>query len=196
MSTSLLLLAAGASTRMGLPKMFLYYKGQTLLHHITGEALAIVQTPVFIVAGDHITAVKEVLLGSNVLVLHNPHWQEGMGGSIRTGIQGILDAGPVPDAILITVCDQPFINTALLQQLIDAKTATGKGIVACTYDETIGTPVLFDKKYYEALLQLNGQQGAKRILQLYPDDVATIPFPLGGVDIDTPEDYDKLLNTR
>lgn len=194
MSTTLLLLAAGASTRMGLPKMFLYYKGKTLLHHITGEALAITQIPVFVVTGDHTAAVREILRESPVSVLHNPHWQEGMGGSIRTGIQGILDAGPVPDAVLITVCDQPFINSLLLQQLMDAKTDTGKGIVACTYDETIGTPVLFDKKYYEALLQLNGQQGAKRILQQFPDDVTTIPFPMGGVDIDTPEDYDRLLN--
>jgi molybdenum cofactor cytidylyltransferase len=195
MCTTLLLLAAGASTRMGLPKMFLYYKGQTLLHHITSEALAVVQSPVFIVSGDHTAAVKDILLGSPVLVLHNPYWQEGMGGSIRTGIQGILDAGPAPEAVLITVCDQPFITASLLEEMIAVKAESGKGIIGCAYDGTIGTPVLFDKKYYEALLQLNGQQGAKRILQQFPDDVATIPFPMGSVDIDTPEDYEKLLNS-
>jgi molybdenum cofactor cytidylyltransferase len=195
MRTSLLLLAAGASSRLGLPKMFLYYKGKTLLHHITDEAMVAMQTPLFIVTGEHTNAIKGILQGSQALVLHNDHWQEGMGGSIRTGVQGILDAGYEPEAVLITVCDQPFITAALLSAMIATKANTDKGIVACAYDETIGTPVLFDKKYYPALLELSGQHGAKKILQQFPDDVETVPFPLGSVDIDTPEDYERLLNS-
>jgi molybdenum cofactor cytidylyltransferase len=196
MHTSLLLLAAGASSRLGLPKMFLYYKGKTLLHHITDAAMDVVPSPLFVVAGEHTQAIRNILQGHTAMVLHNDHWQEGMGGSIRTGIQGILDAGYAPESVLITVCDQPFITPDLLNALITAKTETGKGIIACSYDETIGTPVLFDKQYYPNLLELNGQHGAKKILQQFPDDVTTVPFPQGGVDIDTPEDYERLCLGR
>jgi molybdenum cofactor cytidylyltransferase len=95
--------------------------------------------------------------------------------------------------VFIVVCDQPFVNATLLHQLIAQQIITGKGIIASTYDNTAGTPVLFNKIYFADLLALQGQEGAKKILQEYTDDLALVPFPLGALDIDTAEDYQQLL---
>lgn len=195
MTTAVLLLAAGASSRMGQPKMFLSWQGKTFLEH-TVSAAATVSPPVFIVTGQHTDAIAMALAGKEVQLIPNERWQEGMGTSIAAGVAGMMQAGFTPDALIIAVCDQPFITGGLLQQMIAEKERSGKGIAGCSYDNTIGTPVLFDKKYFSALQQLNGQQGAKRLLQQFPAAVVTIPFPLGSIDIDTPEDYERLTNLK
>lgn len=193
MTTAVLLLAAGASSRMGKPKMFLTYQGKTLLQH-TVEVAAVINHPVFVVTGEHTQAIATSLQSYNVQLIHNEQWQEGMGSSIAAGVTGIVQAGYDPDVIIIAVCDQPFITADLLQQMIAVNKQSGKGMVGCAYSDTIGTPVLFDKKYRTALQGFSGQQGAKRLLQQFPDDVAVVPFPLGSIDIDTPEDYERLVN--
>lgn len=193
MTTAVLLLAAGASSRMGQPKMFLTWQGQTLLQHAVSAAASI-STPVFVVTGEHPDRIAAALQQSAVQLIPNPQRQEGMGTSVATGVTGMLQAGHSPDSIIVMVCDQPFITAGLLQQMIDTRESSGKGIIGCSYDNTIGTPVLFDKKYFSALQGLNGQQGARRLLQQYAEDVAAVPFPEGSIDIDTPEDYERLVN--
>jgi molybdenum cofactor cytidylyltransferase len=193
MTTAVLLLAAGASLRMGQPKMFLTWQGETLLQHAVSAA-AKISTPVFVVTGEHTDRIATALQHAPVQLIRNPQWQEGMGSSVAAGVTGILQAGLSPEQLIIVVCDQPFISAELLQQLIDMKASSGKGIVGCSYDNTIGTPVLFDKQYFPSLQGLNGQQGAKRLLQQCQEDVATVPFPQGSFDIDTPEDYERLVN--
>lgn len=191
MTTAALLLAAGASSRMGQPKMFLTYEGKTLLQH-TAAVAAGISHPVFVVAGEHYAAMKTSLAAFPVHLIHHEQWQLGIGSSIAAGIGGILRAGYRPDAVIITVCDQPFLHTELLQEMVMVQALSGKGIVACAYSDTLGTPVLFASKYLPALQDLNGQQGAKRLLQQFPQDVATVLFPEGSIDIDTPEDYEQL----
>ena len=191
MNTAVLMLAAGASTRMGQPKMFLTYKGKTFLQR-TAEAATAVSDHCYAVAGSLAGEITLALRPYNVKVINNPLWQNGMGSSIAAGMEGIAQAGITPGAILITVCDQPFIDDNLLQEMINTLQKSGKGIIACTYNDTIGTPVLFTPTYFPLLAQLGGQHGAKKLVQQNPDDVASIPFPLGGFDIDTPEDYERL----
>jgi len=191
MNTAILMLAAGASTRMGQPKMFLTYKGKTFLQR-TAEAATAIGGHCFAVAGAVAGEITLALRPYGVRVINNPLWQNGMGSSIAAGIDGIQQSGNKPDAIIITVCDQPFISSGLLHQLITTQRSTGKGIIASAYNDTLGTPVLFMAAYFPQLAQLSGQQGAKKLLQQYQQDVASVPFPLGGFDIDTPEDYQKL----
>ena len=70
----------------------------------------------------------------------------------------------------------------------------GKGIIACAYAGTVGTPVLFNKKYFSELLNLKGKQSAKQLLDKYVIDLSSVPFAGGEIDIDTQEDYQKLVN--
>lgn len=191
---AIVVLAAGPSSRMGILKTGLPFKGKTLLRHALEEALG-TGAPVIVVTGaDPDTAEtnrKEDRLG----FVRNEHWETGMASSVRTGVAAVLKAYPGVAHITLMVADQPFISSKLLIDLISKKEASGKGIIGCRYADTVGTPVLFDKKYFPGLLALKGQQGAKKLLQQFAADLATVDFPEGGIDIDTPDDYERLLES-
>jgi molybdenum cofactor cytidylyltransferase len=91
------------------------------------------------------------------------------------------------------LCDQPFVTARILDSILYKQQETNKKIVACTYKDTIGVPVLFSRSLFDELALLQGQEGAKKVLNGHPDDIATIPFEKGGVDIDTIADYEELL---
>ena len=193
--TGVIILAAGNSSRLGRPKQLLPYRGRTLLTHTTTEILHTGLTPVLVVTGAFHTEVKESLCGQSIDIIFNPAWEEGMGSGIVAGLSNILLLHPDVDAVIITVCDQPFISSELLSQLLSTFDMSGKGIVACTYADSVGTPVLFGRSYFEQLLALTGSEGAKKLLKQYPDDFAVIDFPDGDIDIDTKEDARKLMGS-
>ncbi len=188
--TGIIILAAGSSSRLGKPKQNLVYKGQTLLQRAIATAAASVCNPVIVVLGANVQMIKPTIESDAINIIHNPDWQEGMASSIRSGINAVKKIEPKADSVILMLCDQPFVGAALLDKLVQKKSA--KGIVASGYNDIIGAPVLFDGVYFDELLLLKGQEGAKKLLLKYPDDVATVPFPLGGFDIDTMEDYEKL----
>jgi molybdenum cofactor cytidylyltransferase len=93
------------------------------------------------------------------------------------------------------VCDQPHISSSILNGLIKTQQKTTKQIVTCNYGDSMGPPALFHKKYFEQLVKLSGDTGAKKIIQRNMNDVATILFPEGKIDIDTEEDYENLKSS-
>jgi len=188
--TGIIIFAAGPSSRLGKPKQNLVYKGQTLLQRAIETACASVCKPVIVVLGADVDLIKPTIKDCNVKIIQNPDWQEGMASSIRLGIIELQKHEPKARAAILMLCDQPFVDSALLGQLFQKKFT--KGIIACAYNDTTGPPVLFNAAYFDELLLLTGQEGAKKLLLKYPDDVAVIPFLLGGIDIDTAEDYGKL----
>jgi len=137
--------------------------------------------------------IEQSLARQQIPLIKNEQWQNGMGTSIQTGMAYLLQQYPAATTVLIMVCDQPFISASLLQQMITTKETTGKNIVSCTYSGTFGTPVLFDKKYFNELLLLQGTTGAKKLVNQFKTDLATVNFAAGSIDIDTPEAYEKLL---
>jgi molybdenum cofactor cytidylyltransferase len=188
--TGLVILAAGASTRLGKPKQNLVYQNNTLLQRAIVTALASVCRPVIVILGANAEAVRPTLENLPVHIFYNKDWHEGMASSIRLGIAELQKFEPAITSIILMLCDQPFISASLIDELFHAKEKNG--IIACAYNDTIGTPVLFDSKYFDELSLLTGAEGAKKLLAKYPDNVHPIPFPLGGVDIDTMEDFEKL----
>jgi molybdenum cofactor cytidylyltransferase len=192
----LILLAAGASTRLGEPKQELPYQGKTLLQRAAQAALDSACTPVVVVLGADTAAGLPEIASKPLVKVYNPEWEEGMASSIRHGLTALLSAEPVISGAILMVCDQPYVDAPLLNSLCRTEQETGKGIVACTYKYTLGTPVLFGKAYFQELLELTGQEGAKKLLYRHKEEVAAIPFPLGAVDIDTPEDYSALINSK
>lgn len=159
------------------------------------EARTAQLAPVVVVEGAAKTIAAD-LADRGVALVYNEQWAEGMASSIRTGLTELLRLQPGVAGSIIAVCDQPFVSADLFRQLITQQETTGKEIVACAYADTLGTPVLFGKKYFAELLNLTGDEGAKRLLSLYGADMATVSFPLGTIDIDTPEDYRRLLNNE
>src|SRR4051794_2898756 len=186
-----IILAAGASTRLGAPKQTILYEGKTLLQHAAEAAEGAGCQPIVIVLGAHANAILAHFPYKSAIIVQNDHWQHGMGTSIEVGIKALLQADSTVTAAIIMVCDQPFADAALLLKLIEQYKQTGKGIAASKYANTEGVPALFDKRYFETLLQLNGEEGAKKIMLLHQEDVALVPFEKGTVDIDTVKDVEE-----
>jgi molybdenum cofactor cytidylyltransferase len=189
-----IILAAGNSSRMGEPKQVLPYHDSTLLLHAVDVCVQVDDAVVAVVTGASKETVEAQVAGRNVTVIYNADWETGMCSSIRTGVAELLQTHSFIEGILITVCDQPFLTTDILRSLIDGYLDSDKGIIASAYDDAIGTPVLFSSRYFSELMDLQGQEGAKKIVLQHMDDVVTKPFPRGGIDIDTKEDYQRLLN--
>ena len=127
----------------------------------------------------------------------NERWPDGMGTSIRAGIES-LAAGSGGDEIaaaVLAVCDQPFFSARIIHELIAGHQRTGRAIVAATYEGAQGVPALFSRSFFPELLALHGHEGARRVIQAYPDETLTVPFPEGAVDVDTPEHYARLSGT-
>lgn len=194
MRTAVLILAGGAASRMQRPKMLLPLGNSTVLQKILTETEAILPSKLFVITGCYHDEIVAAGIDPS-LILYNEAWTEGMASSIRKGLTALQQEEDGFDAVLIIVSDQPFLHSGLLNQMLQLKKQTGKGIVTATYQGIKGTPVLFDRKYVDALLQLHGDAGAKLILKLHPDDLIAINFPEGAMDIDTPEDYKKVLSS-
>ena len=89
-------------------------------------------------------------------------------------------------------CDQPYVTGVLLKSLVESHAKTGKKVVTCSYADTYGPPTFFHQSIFSELLQLNGDIGARKIVNQHVDEVEAIAFPKGDVDVDTEEDYEKL----
>jgi molybdenum cofactor cytidylyltransferase len=186
--TGIIILAAGNSSRLGRPKQLLPYRGKTLLSHVVDESVMADLKPVIVITGAYHTEIRGSLEGRSSELVFNPEWQKGMASGIVAGLQRAMVIESALQSVIIAVCDQPYISGNLFRALIGEWTVSGKGVIACSYAETVGTPVLFGQKYFTELALLSGEAGAKQLLKRYPYDVGTIPFPKGNIDIDTEKD--------
>ncbi|QJB33215.1 nucleotidyltransferase family protein [Chitinophaga oryzae] len=190
--TGIVILAAGASRRLGMPKQQVRFRQQSLLQRILHTAQHTTARPIVVVLGAFADTILPDTQDSEAAVVINANWETGMGSSVQTGVQEILRIDNTVSDIMVLLCDQPFITPALLGKLMDTHYQENKGITACAYGGTKGTPVIFHQKYFSRLITLDGQEGAKKIIQQHPDDLATVPFPEGIIDIDTPGDLELL----
>lgn len=193
-SVGIILLAAGASSRLGKPKQLLLYKGKTLLQHSIQVAIDTGANPIVMVLGANAAILMKQVKNEKIQVAINQQWKEGMAASIRCGLEKLLEIAPGVKAAIIMVCDQPFVTAELLTGLAAKYLETGKPIIASRYEKNMGTPAVFDKTIFAALMALKGDTGAKRIMQENPDWVGAVDFPMGSIDIDTEQDYFQLLH--
>jgi molybdenum cofactor cytidylyltransferase len=193
MNAAAVILAAGGSTRLGQPKQLLQFEGQSLLRRTVLAALNSRFQRVVIVTGAAAEACAAEIADLPVGLVHNPRWADGLAGSIQAGIHELSAMLPCPEGISISVCDQPHLAPSTFNRLLDCHAATGRGIVASRYSGALGVPALFMKKYYPALLSLTGDTGAKSLFRQFATDCASIEFPEGAVDIDSPADYATAL---
>ena len=192
-SYGIILLAAGASSRLGKPKQLLTYNDKTLLQHSLQIAIATEMQNIVTVLGANADLLSESLENQKLTIIINEGWSEGMASSIRCGMEALLNTAPALDGVIIMVCDQPFVTSKLLTDLVEKHQLTGKSIIASKYNGNLGTPALFDTTIFALLRLLNGDSGAKKMMQANPDWVESVDFPLGEFDIDTNGDYDLLM---
>jgi molybdenum cofactor cytidylyltransferase len=192
-NTGIIVLAAGASTRLGSPKQLLLHKGKSLLKHAVEEAMNSQAKSVVVVLGANAGILLKEINETRVTLVKNAEWQEGMASSIRAGLNTLIKNSVSAEAVILMVCDQPFVSAAVLNDLISTQQKTGKSIVACNYGEAIGPPALFHQSLFDELIQLEGDVGARKIILQHSGEVATVYFPQGKIDIDTEADYNALL---
>lgn len=192
MPIGIVILAAGASTRMGRPKQLLPYQGQSLLAHTVKAAVASVCKPAIVIVGAHAEQIVQEVSHFPVQVIENQQWSEGIGSSIRTGIKALNAFPEEVEAAVLALCDQPFISSQVINEIVEAYSLTGKPIVAAEYSGTLGVPALFSRPFFSELMTLESTGGAKQIIAKHTNDVFRVPFAKGAIDIDTPKDYEQL----
>ena len=194
------LLAAGASSRLPGPKQLLRHEGTTLLRRAAEAAVAARCGPVVVVLPAGAAPMRAELAGLEVRIVENSDAPKGLSTSVRAGLDA-LDAaaasagrsGSGADAALFMTCDQPLVTAQVLGKLVAAYAAGRPRAVACEYAGTVGVPALFDRSLFGELRALAGDRGAKGVLERHLPEAVRVPFEGGSLDIDTPSDADSLI---
>ncbi len=184
---AILILAAGASTRMGEIKQLLPWKGNTMLGHTIMQAKQ-VSNAVFVVLGANSEVIEEKL-NQNVTIFKNTNWKDGMGSSIAFGVSQLKRHSY--KAVLIMLADQPFLTADYLMKLKEQFLSFEYDVVATSYPKKNGVPAIFDKTYFSQLELLNKDSGAQHIIKA-ADNIMTIDPKDRAIDIDTIEVYEQL----
>lgn len=186
-------LAAGLSRRMGQAKLLMLLDGRAIVRHVVEAVLTGGVDSVWVVSGPVVEAIAAALAGLDVQIVVNPAPENGQAGSVRVGI-GALPAAA--DSALIALGDQPMLPPSIIPALLAARRTSGKPIVAPRYRDGQGNPVLFKREIFPELLRLDGDQGARPIIQADPARVEWVDFDLAmPPDVDTPGDYEKIRAT-
>ena len=165
------------------------------MQHVVSEAIGSYASPVIVVLGANSGLVSKEIDKTKAYIIENNEWEEGMASSVRIGLSTLLQIFPSADAVIFMVCDQPYVSASLLNDLINTQVETYKTIVTCNYGEAVGPPALFHRSLFSELMELKGDAGARKIIEQHKDEVATVPFAKGNIDIDTEEDYEALKNS-
>lgn len=184
-----IVLAAGASRRLGQPKQLLTFQGETLLARTIRLAREARSTPVYVVIGAHSEQVSKALENTEGVPVVNQHWTEGIASSIHAGLLALNQDQPDSPGVLILACDQPRLTVAHLRNLIHAfSEQADPSIAASEYSGALGVPAAFPRRIFPDLFALQGDKGARTLLLRPPCPLIQVGFIGGEIDIDRPED--------
>lgn len=193
---SVILLAAGSSSRMGQSKQLLEINGTPLLLHSVKAALESQVQSVNVILGANELSHREIIRDLPVNVISNHYWKSGMGSSIKAGLNYVVRKYSETEAVIIMVCDQPAISSTHLRNLVSTYNRTNSPIVASIYAGTSGVPALFSRAFFSNILMLKDEQGAKKIIEQFPEQAQRVEFPQGSIDLDTRDDYEKYVKGK
>ena len=185
-----ILLAAGGSKRFGGFKQLLEFRGESLLRRSVALAGAVLPGRVIVVHGPKPMKCRRELAGCNVIHVNNENWESGMASSLKAGIRAL--PGDC-EAALVLLCDQPMIRAEQLESMIDMWARGPQKIIAGTYAGVVGVPAVIPRKYFPDILKLAGDRGAKSVLTAHAAETIPYALPEAELDIDTQEDFAKLL---
>jgi molybdenum cofactor cytidylyltransferase len=192
---AVIVLAAGASTRMGRQKLTLpLADGRPLVRAAVEQVLAGDLDDVVVVLGREAEAVASALRGLPIRTVMNPRYAEGQSTSLRAGLDALAQG---TEAAIVALGDQPLPHPRLLRQLVEAFRTSGRPIVAPVYRDGRGNPVLFASSVFDELRRVEGDRGGRPVIARDPERVAEVPVdaPMPA-DIDTPEDYEAARRGR
>jgi molybdenum cofactor cytidylyltransferase len=182
-NVALILLAAGASKRLGQPKQLLQFHGRSLLRHAAETALESDCRPVIVVLRDRL---ENELFNFPLITLKNQDRDEGIASSIRLGVSAVPESA---SGTVIMLVDQPLVSATFLNAL-----ASSDNLAAAKYNDSLGVPAYFPRKYFPELLALKGDKGAKSILEKH--NTFAITCDDAAIDIDTAIDAENLTKLQ
>lgn len=183
------ILAAGGARRFGAPKLLLPWKGEAIIRQVAKTALAAGLTPVVVVVGEQVAETEAAVAGLDVKFVFNSDWESGQSSSVRAGLKALP---PNLGGVIFLLGDQPRIPATLVKGLIEVHAASLSPLVAPLVDGQRGNPVLFDRETFADLMAIRGDMGGRALFSKYP--VKWFPWHDADVllDIDTPQDYQRL----
>jgi len=187
-----MLLAAGASTRMGGMKQLLPFGSSSVVEHVVDTLLASRLEELVVVLGHEHERVARRLTGKRVRIALNPGYAQGMTSSVKCGLVAL---GVDARAALVALVDQPLITSSLVNTVIGAFWRSGKAICIPSYRGRRGHPVVFDLKYRDEILSLAGDAGLKEVWRAHPDDIHHVEVDTDVTlrDMNYPEEYQAQL---
>jgi molybdenum cofactor cytidylyltransferase len=182
----ILLLAAGESKRMGSPKQLLDFQGKKLIQHSIEQLLPLQPNAFAIVLGAHSHLIRPYLNAYPIECVENAGWEEGMGSSIAAGMRHLLLAEL--SHLLIALVDQPYLTRADYFELKESSQVNPTQIIAAYYGGKAGAPMIFPRHHFQDLIQLKGDEGARKIVRSTAEKLQLIELPLASKDWDRPSD--------
>ena len=178
------ILAAGASERLGQPKQLIQVRGESLLRRTARAAIQAGCAPVWVVLGFAAEQMRPELQGLPVQALTNADWSQGKASSLRSGVSA---AQVSADAVLLLVCDQVRLSADHLRAVLDRHRGGGAAITASEYDGRLGVPAIFSARLFSELLQIEGDRGAREVIEHHTAETQAVSWPDGAFDLDSPE---------
>jgi molybdenum cofactor cytidylyltransferase len=191
---AILIMAAGASRRMEGIKLLLPWKSSNFLLETIKTARESEADSFYVVLGANagIITTECNLKEKDVTIFINPDWSSGLGKSIAYGVKKIMKTKPLPDAILVCLADQPLITPTYLNLIINTFKRDTSKIISTSYRNRAGVPALFPKSHYTLLVHLEGDQGAKDLLESKMHELIKLDAKDQLIDIDTKNEYEQL----
>ncbi len=193
-TTVAIVLAAGASKRLGRPKQLIQIEGMAMLAHLINKISQAGFSKIMAVLGSEHQKMSDTISELPVYTVVNNQWQKGMGNSFSCGLKESLKKWPGMSHLLVSVCDQPFVPVSHFTAIKSKISEDPSLIVASGYNGTFGPPLVCGKTYFEEIIQLDGEKGAKSIFKKYHKQIEIIPCEECARDIDTPEDARTFYN--
>jgi molybdenum cofactor cytidylyltransferase len=189
---SAVILAAGRATRMGRTKQLLAVDDRPMLQHVIDAASAAGVDEIVVVLGHDAEPIQAALdLPPNTRVVVNPGFAGGQASSLRAGLAAVSPHG---EAAVIVLGDQPGVEPDAIRAVVQAFRRTGARVVRTRYRDQPGHPVLLSRETWPELESLEGDVGAREIIERHPDWVVDVERPGPAPDdVDTPADYDRLV---
>jgi molybdenum cofactor cytidylyltransferase len=183
-----ILLAAGSSSRLGQSKQLLKVGDKTLLENSLGVLLNSKLDTVCTVLGYDAARYAKIISEMNCLKVVNPEWNSGIGSSIKFGVHSLLKSDPELQGILIAVCDQLYLSTQHIDDMISIFYQDYDQNVVSEYRGISGVPVIFSRADFNNLMTISDHMGAKALTQNNHRRPCLVPFLQGEIDIDVPDD--------